>query len=113
MRTLTHVFLLSALCAVASPLWADDVSVSAQVKETDKKESAEQIAATKPREVATEGTVTVSAIRGAAALAVSVPVASADEGALVLRPARRGGGSLAGRWRGWLTSVSISSVAVA
>jgi hypothetical protein len=62
--------------------------------------------------VDTDGTVTVSAIRGAASLAVGVPVAAAEGGALVVRPARRGGGSFAGRWRGWLTSVSISPVAV-
>jgi hypothetical protein len=63
--------------------------------------------------VDTDGTVTVSAIRGAASLAVNVPAAQGHDGALVLRPSRRGAGSITGRWRGWLTSVSISSVAVA
>jgi hypothetical protein len=63
--------------------------------------------------VDTDGAVTVSAIRGAASLAVGVPIAHGDDAAaLVLRPSRRGSGSLAGRWRGWLTSVSISSNAV-
>ena len=59
MRTFPQRLLLTALCALSLPLWADEVSVSAQVKDTDKKESAEQAAAAKPREVTTEGTVTV------------------------------------------------------
>jgi len=63
--------------------------------------------------VDTDGTVTVSAIRGAASLGVSVPAVAQDANALLLRPARRGTGSLAGRWRGWLTSVSISPIVVA
>ena len=59
MRTVPRRLLLTALCALSLPLWADEVSVSAQVKDSDKKETAEQVAATKPREVASEGTVTV------------------------------------------------------
>ena len=59
MRLLPRRVLLAALCALSLPLWADEVSVSAQVKDTDKKESAEQQAAIKPREVTTEGTVTI------------------------------------------------------
>src|SRR6185312_3669256 len=59
MRTFPQRLLLSELCALSLPQWADEVSVSAQVKDTDKKESAEQAAAAKPREVATEGTVTI------------------------------------------------------
>ena len=58
MSKLAQLLLLGAACAVALPALADDVSVSAQVKDT-KKDSPEDVAAIKPREVATEGSVTV------------------------------------------------------
>jgi len=58
MRTFPQRLILIALCALSTPLLADDVSVSAQVKEP-KKESAEDAEAIKPKEIATEGTVTI------------------------------------------------------